>query len=343
MGQLQSIDVEPLCVPLPDSETDDHSTIYRNKHLFVENGGNFIDSFRSQPESKTLIEILRTSSVKFTNLPCVGERIKLEEDKYGEFSYITYKAFYDQVIAFGKGLLEIGLTRGDKVGIYSGNCIWWQTISYAASSVGIVVVPVYDSLGPKAADYILDHSEAKVLFTSAFKLENSKNLFLNSSNLIYLVTLFDEVPEIQTDKQVLTCKQILERGLTSNKESEPTKPDDLHLLMYTSGSTGVPKGCMMTQRNIVAGAASFSCLGISVLPGDVFLSFLPLAHIYAFNVEVICIAQGVAIGFARGQIANLMDDIKALKPTLMTAVPRVLNRVYDVMKEKISKLPCTLR
>ena len=337
MGQIQSVDVEPVCVPIPGSETEEHSVIFRNKHVFVENGGEYIATFRSQPDAKTMIEILRGSSIKFANEPVYGQRPKLGEEKWGDFKFLTFKEFYDQALAFGRGMLELGFKKGDKVGIYASNCTYWQTIAYGCASVGLIFVPVYDSLGPTAAEYIIEHCEAKALFTSDFKFENSKLLCQKENSLTHLVTLFDEKPEFETDKKYLTMKEIIELGRNSALESNFASPDDTALIMYTSGSTGTPKGCVLTHSNIIAGAAGFSCLGIGVQPGECYFSFLPLAHIYALVCEIICVNQGAAIAHGRGPIKYLMEDIQLLRPTMMTVVPRILNTIYNVMQEKIKQ------
>lgn len=339
MFKIQNIDVEPVCVPIPGTQTEDHSVVYRNKHVFVENGGSFIETFRSQPDSRTLPEILKLSSVKYADEPCVGEREVLGKEEWGNYKFLTFKEFYEQAINFGKGLLELGLEKGDRVGIYSNNSIYWVTIAFGCASVGIVFVPVYDSLGPTAADYIIQHSGAKFLFCSKFKFENAKQLFNEKNGLTHLVTMFDEKVEVDTAKEVLSMKDIIELGKKSEKGSQFPEPEDTAVIMYTSGSTGTPKGCMLTERNIIAGAAGFSCLGLGVQPGETFLSFLPLAHIYELVCEIICFAQGAAIAYARGPIKYYLDDITTCHPTMITAVPRILNRIYDVMQDKVNKLP----
>ena len=345
MGQVQSTSSPPRCVKTGEMGNPGESAIYRNFHVYEDNGGNFITSFRSQPESHTPIEVLKTSSVKFADNPCVGERKILPDGTAGAYEWTTYKDFYEECLAVGRGLItDLGLQRGDKVGIYSVNSKFWQMVSFGAYSVGIVVVPVYDSLGADAAEYIVNHSELKVIFASNAKYPNSVKILPKTPNVTHLVVLSDHIPiEPESPVPVKKVTDILEAGRKSDIKNEFGKPDELALLMFTSGSTGLPKGCMISHSNIVAGASGLASVNASVSPKDVHLSFLPLAHIYANCVELVMYAQGCRVGFARGGVAELVDDINALQPTILIAVPRILNKVAATMKAKIEKLPGPMR
>ena len=164
MGEVQSIPIPQRCIPIGESSNPDESPIYMNCHTFAENGGDLIATLRSQPDSKTMIDILKTSAVKFADCDCSGEREILPDGTAGAYRYMSYRDFYEQCLTFGRGLLEIGVQRGDKVGIYSVNSRWWQTIAFGAYSIGATIIPVYDSLGKDAAQYIINHADVKVVF-----------------------------------------------------------------------------------------------------------------------------------------------------------------------------------
>ncbi|KAH0792786.1 AMP-binding enzyme family protein [Histomonas meleagridis] len=347
MGQIYSTGIPPKCIPIDEETSPDESKIYRNIHCFLENGGQHIKTFRNQPDSHTAIDIMRVSSVRYANSPCTGERIIDENGNVGPYKYITYSEFYKRALAFGRGLLELGLTRGDKIGIYSSNSQWWQIAAFGSFSVGIIIVPVYDSFGKDAAQYIITHAEVKLVLCSRFKYDPLVNLVSATPNVTQIVIMSDTIPsEPASPIPVRTCQSVLELGLTSKLPNEFSKPEETAVLMYTSGSTGTPKGCIITQENLVAGGAALSSVNLGVgnrYEEDTFLSFLPLAHIYAMVVELMMYAHGIRVGFAQGQVKTLLDDIREMKPTMMIAVPRILNRVADFMRCEIKKLPTPLQ
>jgi len=342
MGSVQSMEIPPIMVPTDEPTKENEGPVYRNIHCYVENGGTLISTFRSQPESRTAIDILKKSSIKYADCDCVGERDTIGEVA-GNYQFIKYSDFFQRVIAFGKGLLEMGLKRGDKIGLYSCNSIFWQTAAFGAYSVGMVIVPVYDSLGPQAAEYIINHAEIKLLCASKEKANAAIELIPKSEFLKFIAIMSKEQPLLEGSIPVHSFEYIIESGVKSNHESDFATPDDTAIIMYTSGSTGVPKGCVLKQKNIVSGSAGLGCVNLSLMKGDTYLSFLPLAHIYALSVELIMFAQGVRIGYARGPVNFLLDDIKTLQPTILCVVPRILNRIVEAMRKKIDALSPILR
>ncbi|OHS97611.1 putative AMP-binding enzyme protein [Tritrichomonas foetus] len=344
MGHVQSVDVESVIVPIRHSENPEESMIYINNHVIKENGGVLMSTFFGQPNAETPLALLKGSATKWPEADCLGEREKLPDGSVGEYKYISYKATYERVIQFGKGLLTLGVKKGDKIGIYAHNSIWWQTIAFGAYSIGAIVVPVYDSLGPDASEYIVNHADISILFVSGFKYKNALALLPKIPNVSKLIIMQEEEPEEKPESiDFRTIQQVYEAGANTDLTAELPDPNDLALIMYTSGSTGTPKGCMLSHLNIVAGSAGLSCVNMSCSPVETYLSFLPLAHIYAQAVELEVLAHGGRVGYARGPVSMLIDDIQHLQPTIMTAVPRILNRVADKMKSQIEELPSILQ
>ncbi|KAK8886266.1 hypothetical protein M9Y10_041727 [Tritrichomonas musculus] len=344
MGQVQSTDVIPCSVPTDEPTNPGESPVYRNTHCFVENGGKFIATFRSQPESCTPLDVLKTTAGKYPDQDCTGERVINEDGSAGPYQWMSYKDFYESCLAFGRGLLELGLKRGDRVGIFSSNCRYWQTIAFGSYSVGIIIVPVYDSLGENAAEYIISHAEIKIVFCSVFKYPNAIKILPQLPNVEKIVLMKDYIPkEPECSLPTYTLPDVIEMGNKSSQKNDFALPDETAIIMYTSGSTGNPKGCVLSHRNIVAGACGLASVNTSVTTVDTHMSFLPLAHVYAYCVELVMYAQGVRVGFAQGPVKCLVDDLQALQPTIFIAVPRVLNKVSEVMKAKIEKMAPPVR
>ena len=344
MGQQES-EPYPTTIVWEDEGKPNESPILRNSRTVTENGGQLISTFRSQPESDTMVKILRSTTVKYGERDALGEREDLGDGKWGKYFWINYNQFEGKVKSFSRGLQELGLGPGDKIGIYSHNCPYWQIACFGAQYSSMIAVPVYDSLGPDAAHFIITHAECKAVVVHKVKLQNLLAILDRCELLKYIIVIDNEPPNVSSyqDKESFTCDEIVEKGTNSNKELIEPKPEDTAVIMYTSGSTGKPKGCILTHRNIVAGATGLASLGCSITKIDTFMSFLPLAHIYEMGVETIFIAQGARIGFSTGNIKNLTNDFQALQPTIITGVPRVWNRIVDTMKKKIADLPAPKR
>jgi len=335
---------EPACsVPVEPSTSPEYGPIYINSIRIRENGSVPIATFRCSPEAQTTIDILKTVVGKWPNLDGFGERIVNPDGSFGDYQWISWKEFMDMALAFAAGLKDIGVSKGDTVGIYSYNCLHWQITQFACHFIGAILVPVYDSLGPNAASYIVHHAECKLIVTHPTKLEASLKLIGESDTPLKSVILIANEP-IPDHPEVLASRMVLEKG-KQIKEFVPYSPlpEDDAIIMYTSGSTGVPKGCVLTHKSIVAGATGLGAPGCSITTSDTYYSFLPLAHIYELCSQICFMNQGVRMGFFSGSTQNLVSDLAALQPTCMLGVPRVFNKLYEKMKTNIDKLPAPKR
>lgn len=325
-------------------KVEEDGVIYRHRNTYTESGGHFISTFRVMPDCRTIYEVLTAAKVKYSDGDALGHRVKKEDGSFGPYVWISYNEFYDRITQFALGLHKLGLRKGDRVGIYSVNQPSWQIASSASQISSLIPVPIYDSLGNNAAQYIISHSECSVVVVQTEKLSTLKNVLPETPSVKYVVVMNEFEQEPIDGVEVYNFNQIYELG-KQNKDAELDKPipDDVAVLMYTSGSTGKPKGCLLTHKNVIAGGTGLVNVDLYIHTSDKFFSLLPLAHIYEFAGEMAMLGHGAGIGYTSGSVRNLMDDLAALQPTIVAGVPRIWNRVAELMKAKIAELPVPLR
>jgi len=307
---------------------------------------------------------------KFPDAHCLGTRVtegydeKKKEEKRGPYVWQNYREVNEDSVRAGKGIRSLGFAKGAAVGICAPNRAEWTITSLGLYSQSLVTVALYDTLGVDAVEYILDHAEVGIAFVSKSKLSIAIGVLKKCkekdipTNLKYIVQ-FDPNPLYKNDWEAVnpedekTCadygvklmgfSQLLKLGDDYKDGLDEPEPKDLALIMYTSGTTGVPKGVMLTHGNIVADVAGALAGPFDLLPTDRHLSYLPLAHIFESLVQVGMLVGGGAIGFSQGNIKKLTDDIKTLEPTIFAGVPRVFTRMHEVVMDKIKNSACLQR
>jgi long-chain acyl-CoA synthetase len=266
---------------------------------------------------------------------CLGYRNK---QRSGNYDWLTYGQVREQAVAVGDALVrELRLQRGDRVGIYAKNCKEWMIVLLACSSRGLVPVPVYDSLGANSAAYVIEHSGMQVLFTSEENLERARSAV--GSREVQLIVLDAYKPM----DSLMTFQDLLEKGSAEHAPPDSTESDDdeLMVIMYTSGTTGTPKGVMLKNEALLAEVAALQratdAFQIPIGPGDVLLSYLPLAHIFAQAAETLWLVSGASIAYYGGDVKHLVEDIMDVKPTVFIGVPRVFARFYEQVQSTIAE------
>ncbi|KAI0357386.1 acetyl-CoA synthetase-like protein [Trametes cingulata] len=232
---------------------------------------------------------------------------------------------------------ELGGGELDTVGIWSKNCPNWLLVDLAMQAYGKVSVPLYDTLGADSVEYVINHAELTVVFaapdhipfllTIAAKLPTLKMI-------VSLEALEDDQKRIfaawakSVNLQFKDIAEVEEYGRVNLIEVIPATSSTLATICYTSGTSGVPKGVLLTHGNLAAAAYSF-LHHVEIQDDRVAMSFLPLAHIYERIMELSAVAVGKRIGYTTGDPMRFLEDIQVLKPHFVPLVPRVLNRVYQ--------------
>ncbi|BHF69237.1 hypothetical protein SprV_0301228000 [Sparganum proliferum] len=294
---------------------------------------------------KTLHEVFQHGLSVARNHACLGWR----ETPTSPYQWFTYSEVFDRVCMLGSGLQTFRPADVDIfcIGIYAVNCVEWAVAQQACSTFGYVIVPLYDTLGDEARKYILGQTElsicicdsttrARNLLSDLTEAPSLKTIVLTKASEEDLATLRSEAAD---RVQILLFKDVLDLGRVDARPEKLPEPDDLHLLCYTSGTTGRPKGVMITHKMIVSviGGFDMDLQEVNIVPGDVYLSFLPLAHVFEQIVMHYALGRGAAYGFYSGDLRNLSNDILALRPTLFCAVPRVLQRLYGTVQSAVAE------
>ncbi|KAG6493390.1 hypothetical protein ZIOFF_048373 [Zingiber officinale] len=308
-------------------------------------------------------DIFRLSAEKFPGNNMLGRR-EVVNGKAGKYVWMTYKEVYDTVIKLGASIRSCGIEQGGRCGIYGANSSEWVISMEACNAHGIYCVPLYDTLGAGAVEFILCHAEVQIAFVEEKKIAEVLKTLHNSSKFLKTIVSFGKVTPKEKEEVENSGLAIFEwdeflclmyvqyrlknlaiygcyiQGCDTQFDLPVKKMDDICTIMYTSGTTGDPKGVLISNKNIITLISGVDRLLLSVNEqlheDDVYISYLPLAHIFDRVIEEMFIYCGASIGFWRGDVKLLVEDIGELKPTVFCAVPRVLDRIYSGLQAKIS-------
>ncbi|MCZ6703447.1 MAG: long-chain fatty acid--CoA ligase [Ignavibacteria bacterium] len=254
-------------------------------------------------------------------------------DKYTGISYTKFKE-ETELLAFG--LVSLGLKRREKIALISENRPEWVYADIASLILGAINVPIYPSLTSATIEFMLNNSESKGIIVST-KFQLNKVLKIrNKCSYLKFIVIMNEKDFDPSIKDLHTIKQVQEMGLNYkmsnanflNESMDLVNEDDVCTIIYTSGTTGQPKGVLLTHKNIMSNVMS-ALEAFPITKDDVFLSFLPLCHIFERMAGYYCaFAAGASVYYAES-IEKVAANLMEVKPTLMTAVPRLFERIHS--------------
>ncbi len=283
--------------------------------------------------------ILKDNSVKYAGKTAISYK------KRGTFLSLSYEEFYERVLLLARGLGKAGVKPGDRVAIFSENRLGWAISDFGIQCARGVTVPIYATNTPKQAAYILNHCEAKIVFAST---KGQYEKLLSIRDQIPGVELVISYERFMGDRSfpVFTQYQLSEVSTplaVEDKEKierqiDEITQDDLITIIYTSGTTGVPKGVLLTQKNIMTNAQyGLEMLGIEQKE-QTLLSFLPLSHVLERTAGYyVTLMNGNHIAFAEN-VAKVMENMVEIRPTNMVSVPRLFEKIYSRVYENVHQM-----
>jgi long-chain acyl-CoA synthetase len=251
----------------------------------------------------------------------------------------------------GEDATNISVKLSGKIGLFSVNRPEWVITDAAIQSYSLITVALYDTFGPNALEFILNHAEISVTFCSGDRIPNLLKIAHKCPKLKYIIS-FEELGGDESaisgvlrgwasncGIRIVSWGELMKLGRDNLVPHRPPKVDDVCAICYTSGTTGNPKGAVYIHRMCACSIKNFAESGI-ILDGDVVhLSYLPLAHCYEKTFMGLMCYYGARIGFTSGDVLRLAEDAQTLKPTIFLGVPRVYNKMYDAIRANTIDAP----
>lgn len=342
-------------IALPGSEQPDRTPVYR--HHKCRDG--LLETL--DPAILTGHDLFESSAQKFPHAPCLGYRpYDSARKSWGPYEWLDYETVQKRRADLGVGLVEIHAREGITgtqygVGLWCQNRPEWQLTDLACMSQSLFTVSLYDTLGPETSEYIIRHANLACVVTSLIHVPVLLRLKPRLPNLKSLVVLdslapaTNEAPELskqalldslakEAGVKIYSLDTVEKLGASLNRPCNPPRPSDAITINYTSGTTGPPKGVLLTHAHAVAATAS-SLVSSPIDHRAVTISYLPLAHIYGRLLEHTALWSGCRIGYFHGNALELVDDMKLIRPTTFASVPRLYNRFGGAIKSQTVEQP----
>ncbi|MFH1727906.1 MAG: AMP-binding protein [Pseudomonadota bacterium] len=284
----------------------------------------------------TLSELFLSAVEKYPSRPAFKEK------KKDEFRTLIYSELFGEASALACALMDLGIEKSDHVMLLANNCLEWIICDLSMICANIISVPTSGDLTFEEYFKILEHSNSKAIFVQKQEqLYQIKNAIEKLPDLKHIIIMDPEF-EFRDGENIYSLHKLIEKGKIIYKKDKSAfenrlknvKAQDLATIVYTSGTTGNPKGVMLTHANITSNALSLPSL-IDITYEDRFLSILPSWHMFERTVEYVAIYCGSLTCYTN--IRKFKQDLISQKPTLMASVPRIWIKVYDGIKTKFDK------
>ncbi|XP_055751254.1 fatty acid CoA ligase Acsl3-like isoform X2 [Salvelinus fontinalis] len=324
------------------------------------------------PGVDTLDKVFEDASRRFPDRDCLGTReVVMEEDErqsngkffkkviLGQYRWLSYAETHRAAACFGIGLAALGQRAHNNIAIFCETRAEWVIAAQACFMQNFPLVTLYSTLGGPAITHGLNETEVSHIITSRELLETRLKFILLEVPRLQHIIVVDNTPTkwpgYPRGISVHNMATVQELGAKHENVCQGCKqpvPSDIAVIMYTSGSTGVPKGVMISHSNIIAGITGMAERIPNLGENDTYIGYLPLAHVLELSAELVCVAHGCRIGYSSPQtLADQSTKIKkgskgdtsVLQPTLMAAVPEIMDRIYKNVMTKVEEMSSAQR
>ncbi|XP_052758691.1 long-chain-fatty-acid--CoA ligase 4 isoform X3 [Galleria mellonella] len=311
----------------------------------------------------TMESMLRAAAQRWGSRRCLGTRTVLSEEdepqpngrlfkkfKMGDYVWRTYTEVEAEARQFASGLRALGCAPRANIAMFAETRAEWMLAAHGCFKLSIPVVTIYATLGDEAIAHGINETEVSTVITTHDLLPKFKKILAKTPKVDTIIYMEDQLQTIDREGykpgiRIVGYKEVIQKGINASFEAVPPAPTDTAIIMYTSGSTGVPKGVILSHRNMLATLKAFADV-VPIYEDDMLMGFLPLAHVFELLAESLCIIGGVPIGYSTpltmlDSSSKIMKgtsgDATVLKPTCMTTVPLIMDRISKGITDKVSR------
>jgi long-chain acyl-CoA synthetase len=283
---------------------------------------------RPRVPAPTLGQMVLDSAARFSG-------VALEFPRAGQTVRISYPEFGAICTEIARGLIDLGIAPGDRVAILGLTSANWTLADCGSLCAGAVVTPIYHTNSPEECAYVLAHSETRAVFCDdAGQAEKIEQVRDRCPALEHVITFEPAPGAIRLDQLRARGREVpLERV---HERVAAVDPDDIATLVYTSGTTGPPKGCTLSHENFLSTVGMYA-QQLSLRPGHAMFQFLPLAHVLARVAQATTLSVGARVVYWGGDMTKIIDELPAASPTHVPAVPRIYEKIHGAVRGKVAE------